>query len=121
MDELTGGSLTNVAIKAATANLNLKADMYEWQAFTFVQQVLSLNGIETEDIKFKRRAISNDSEIIQDITLMRSDITRKKALELNPYIQADEIEDILNDMDAEDATGLPGADDLQDAIDNGGE
>ena len=121
MDELTGGSLTNVAIKAATANLNLKADMYEWQAFTFVQQVLSLNGIETEDIKFKRRAISNDSEIIQDITLMRSDITRKKALELNPYIHADEIEDILNDMDAEDATGLPGEDELQDVINSGGE
>lgn len=117
MDELTGGSLTNVAIKVATTNLNLKADRYEWQAFTFVQQILFLLGIETEDIKFKRRTITNDSEVVQDIMLMRSDITRKKALELNPYIQADEIEAILSDMDAEDTTGLPGEDELQAQID----
>lgn len=117
MDEIKGGSLTNVAIKVATTNLNLKADRYEWQAFMFVQQVLALLGIETEDIKFKRRTITNDSEVVQDIMLMRSDITRKKALELNPYIQADEIDAILNDMDAEDATGLPSADELQAQID----
>jgi hypothetical protein len=117
MDEITGGSLTNVAIKIATTNLNLKADRYEWQAFTFVQRVLALLGVETEDIQFKRRVISNDSETVQDIYAMRSDITRKKALELNPYIQADEIEELLKDMDAEDASGLPSADELQAQID----
>jgi len=117
MDEIRGGSLTNVAIKVATTNMNLKADRYEWQAFTFVQQILFLLGIKTEDIKFKRRTITNDSEVVQDIALMRSDITRKKALELNPYIQADEIDDIIKDLDAEDASGLPSADELQKQID----
>ena len=124
MDEITGGSLTNVAIKVATTNMNLKADRYEWQAFTFVQRILALLGIETEDIKFKRRTIVNDSEVVADIQAMRSDITRKKALELNPYIQADEIDTILKDMDAEDASGLPSAEELQAQIDqmkNGGE
>lgn len=42
MDALTGGSLTNVAIRAAAASLNLKADRYEWQVFRFVQQLLAL-------------------------------------------------------------------------------
>ena len=42
MDAMTGGSLTNVAIKATMANLDMKASRYEWQAFKFVQDVLKL-------------------------------------------------------------------------------
>ena len=64
MDEMTGGSLTNVAIETATANLNLKADRYEWQAFDFVQRILALIGVETEEIRFKRQTIANRSEIV---------------------------------------------------------
>ena len=45
LDEVTGGGLTNVAIKAALTNLNLKCDRYEWQAYAFVQGVLRLLGI----------------------------------------------------------------------------
>ena len=42
MASLTGGSLTNVAIRAAMANLNLKADRYEWQVRHFMQELLTL-------------------------------------------------------------------------------
>ena len=110
MDEIRGGSLTNVAIKTALANLELKVNRYEWQVFQFVQKLLRLIGVETEDIRFTRQTISNTSEIVQDIAVFRSDITRRKALELNPYIMNDEIDQLLEDMDAEDATG---ADDMK--------
>ena len=102
MDELTGGSLTNVAIQAAMTNLNLKCDRYEWQCFRFVQQVLKLIGVQTENIRFKRQAIVNKSETVQDIYTMHSDLDRRTRLKLNPYIEQDEIDEIIDAMDQED-------------------
>lgn len=102
MKELTGGSLTNVAIKAAMTNMNLKADGFEFEAFAFVQSILRLIGIETEIIHFKRRDIVNDTEIVDNIYSMRADISHRKALELNPYIEQDEIDGILKEMETEE-------------------
>ena len=95
MDALTGGSLTNVAIRAAAANLNLKADRYEWQVRQFVQNLLTLIGHPTEDVRFKRQTIANESEVVADIAAMRDDIDQRTALRLNPYIQEEEIEGLL--------------------------
>lgn len=92
LSQLTGGSLTNVAIRAATANLNLKADRYEWEVFRFVRDLLKLIGVETDEIRFHRQQIGNQSEIIADICAMRPDIDRRTALKLNPYIQPEEAE-----------------------------
>ena len=98
MDALTGGSLTNVAIRAATANLNLKADRYEWELTQFVSDLLMLIGVsDAGDIRFKRQDVSNASEIVADIAVMRADIDRNTALRLNPYIQNEEVEGILEE------------------------
>lgn len=105
LDEVTGGSLTNVAIKAALTNLNLKCDRYEWQVYAFVQGVLRLLGIETEVISFVRQGLVNQSEVVQDINLMRDYIDDETALRLNPYINADEIPDILERMAAQRYAG----------------
>ena len=91
MASLTGGSLTNVAIRAAMANLNLKADRYEWQVRHFMQELLTLLHLETEEIHFKRQAIANESELVADIQNMRQDIDQRTALRLNPYIADEEI------------------------------
>ena len=96
MDALTGGSLTNVAIRAAAANLNLKADRYEWQVRRFVMNLLDLIGHPTADVFFKRQTIANESEMVADIAVMRDDIDQRTALRLNPYIQEEEIEALLN-------------------------
>jgi hypothetical protein len=95
LEEITGGSLTNVAIRAATTNLNLKCDRYEWQCFAFVQQILRLIGIETEAISFVRQALVNQTETISDINLMLEYIDHQTALELNPLIMPDQIEQIM--------------------------
>lgn len=95
MDALTGGSLTNVAIRAAAANLNLKADRYEWQVRRFVATLLWLIGCPTDEIRFKRQTIANESETVKDIAVMRGDIDHRTALRLNPYVQAEEVEGIL--------------------------
>jgi hypothetical protein len=119
MDELTGGSLTNVAIRAATANLNLKADRYEWQVRRFVKDILDLVGKPTDEIRFKRQSIANESETVADIAVMRQDIDRRTALKLNPYIQEEEIEQIMLDLDAESVTGQPSIDELDKIIREG--
>lgn len=120
MDELTGGSLTNVAIETAMLNLNLKADRYEWQCFQFVQNVLRLLGVETEEIRFKRQQLVNRSETVADIAAMRQDIDLRTALKLNPYIDQEEIDDIIANVDAEATTSQPSVDDL-DKLLRGGE
>lgn len=116
VNELTGGSLTNVAIQAAMTNINLKADRYEWQAFSFVQGVLRLIGVETEEITFKRQTIANRSEIVQDIATMREDIDQETALKLNPYIMQEEIEQIIRNTAAQQFSGLPSVGELEKTV-----
>lgn len=118
MQELTGGSYTNVAIRAAMINLNLKVDRYEWQCFNFVQNILKVIGIETERISFVRQNIVNDTEVISNIYMMREDIDRETALKLNPYIAQEDIKQIMADLDAEDIAGMDSMDELDDAIDD---
>lgn len=71
---ITGGSLTNVAIRAAMSNLDRKVDRYEWQVFQFVQNVLKLLGVTTEKIAFVRQNIVNEYELVQMVQMMRNDI-----------------------------------------------
>lgn len=113
MEELTGGSLTNVAIQAAMTNLNLKCDRYEWQCFRFVQRVLALVGVKTEEITFKRQTIVNETEKIDNIVKTRDHIGLKKSLELNPYIMQEEIPEIMQDVAAEQVAGLPSMQQLE--------
>lgn len=108
--EFTGSSLTNVGIEAATINLNLKADGLEWGAFAFVQGVLRLIGVETEEISFKRREIVNKSEIVQDIILMSEYLDDETVLKKIPYIEQEEIPQILENVNARRMTGYSSAD-----------
>ena len=108
MTEITGGSLTNVAIETATLNMNLKVDAFEWQAFAFVQRLLELAGIKTEKIAFKRRTIANGSEIIQNIYMAQGDLDRETRLKLNPMIAQEEIPAIMERLDEEETVGLAG-------------
>lgn len=106
VSELTGGSLTNVAIRASMANLDLKANAYEWQCFDFVQKLLRILGIETERIRFKRQTIANESEIIQDIYTAQGDLDKETRLKLNPMILPEEIDDIIKRGEEESLLGM---------------
>lgn len=118
---ITGGSLTNVAIKAAMTDMDMKANALEWQGFVFVQQICRLAGFETEQITFKRRSMNNDSETIADIQAMRSDIDAETALRLNPYIEDEAIEPILRNLEAERVSGLQSVESLEREINGAGD
>lgn len=94
-DRLTGTQLTNVAIRTASAAMDLKADRYEWQVFRCVRTILRLVGVDTEEIRFRRRTLISESEIVTDISRMRNDIDRETALKLNPYLQTEEVDRLL--------------------------
>lgn len=101
---LSGGSLTNIAIKAAMTDLDLKTDDFENEALDFMENILILyreiTGDNTETkINFIRRNIVNDAEVIDNIVKMRNDISQRTALELNPYIE--DVEEELNRIEEE--------------------
>ena len=106
MKTLTGSSLTNVAINSAKTDLDLKTDEFEWQCIEFVENLLALyeeykGNIKNSDIKFIRRTITNDTEIIDNIYKMRQDIDHRTALQLNPYIESKEVDNIIKEIDKE--------------------
>lgn len=121
LDEITGGSLTNVAIRAAETNLTLKCDRYEWQVFAFVQQLLKLLGHDVEQISFVRRSLSNASEVVADIALMREDIDQETALRLNPYIAEEDIPGIMERTALEKYSGTARLPEEEDGIDGSGD
>lgn len=112
MSELTGGSLTNVAINVAKTDFDLKVDLFEWQALDFVNNILSLIGYENEEIQFKRRTITNDTETVQNIYTMRADLDHETALDLNPLIPDQMVDDILRRFAAEQL-GLEDGEELE--------
>lgn len=104
---LSGGSLTNVAIKANMMDLDLKADDFENQVYSFLYNIIGLmleiKGKQNDnyDIELIRRSLVNDTEAIDNIYKMRSDISHETALKLNPYIK-----DEKKEMELVDEEGL---------------
>jgi len=88
LEVIQGGSLTNVAINVAKTDFDLKTDLFEWQVADFVQNILSLLGLPEVEIKFKRRSITNDTEMVNNISTMLADgyIDTETALNENPLI-----------------------------------
>ena len=113
---ITGGSLTNVAIRAASKDINLKCDRWEWCAFDFVQNTLRLQGVDTEEISFTRQPLENETETIENIYRAAEDLDRETRLRKNPMISQDEIPQIMKNKAAEEVSGLESLDRLKQEI-----
>lgn len=100
-EALTGGSLTNVAIRAAFANLDLKCDRFEWQVAHFVRSLLGLLGVDRPMIRFPRQVLTNTLETARALQLTRADLDREAALRLNPLLQPEEADRIRRTTEAE--------------------
>lgn len=85
-----GQVVTATEIKYANQELDNKADILEWRVCDFVEKLLKLIGVpfEQDEVKFKRRSVINDSEIIDNISTMLTDqyVDAKWAVENNPLI-----------------------------------
>lgn len=100
---VASGSVVTAQIDAAFANLDLKADDYEFNVIDFLQGVLAVLGIE-DDPTFTRNKIVNANEqigtLLQAREYLDSEYLTKKILEL--LGDGDLAEEILKRLDAED-------------------
>lgn len=92
---------TNDHIDAAYQPMDEEADDYEYQVVTFIQQILSLIGIE-DTPQFKRNRISNQAEQTQMIMSVADYLDDETILRKLPFINVDEVTQILMRKDAED-------------------
>ena len=107
------GTLTTVEINARRENLNLKIDDFENEAHNFMNSVMQIyqeiyGEVKNYNLTFIRSGLINETEIIDNIIKIRSDIDHRTALELNPMIDNDNIDVILERMKEEDMIVLGG-------------
>lgn len=91
---------TNDHIDAAYQPMDENADDFEYQIIEFVQQILSLMGVEDTPI-FKRNRISNQMEQTQMVMLAAQYLDEETVLKKLPIITVDEVPEILAKKDAE--------------------
>ena len=92
---------TNDHIDAAYQPLDDEADDFEYQIIEFIQQLLSLMGIEDTPV-FKRNRISNQKEQTDMILSCADYLDDETILSKLPFISVDEIINILAKKDQAD-------------------
>jgi hypothetical protein len=94
--DVTGGSLTNVALNIAFDNLMKKIARYEWQPFYFVQDIMSVIGLPpTENISFKYEIPRNIKEYSDMVINAANYLDEETILIKLPFIAVDEVKPIL--------------------------
>lgn len=103
---------TNDHIDAAYQPLDENADDFEYNVVEFIQQLLSLKGIENDDPIFKRNRISNQQEQVDMVLSAANYLDDRTILEKLPFITVDEVARILKEKGTEDMERF---DDAQDS------
>ena len=114
----SGRAVTATEINVSREPTDFKADLFEMHCIDFVENILRLNGIDGKEPKFKRRTTTNDTEIVNAISVMRSDLSLETTLKLNPMIPDDMIEQNIRELEAEHLALTP---DSNSANENEGE
>lgn len=107
--EITGGSLTNVAIKSALRNHLVKVGYWEQnEVVETVRGILDIMGLQSEAINYKFDIFINDLEQTQMIldAVVQIGLPKRYALSKLPFVSPDEIDEIYSEMELEE-TGYP--------------
>ena len=101
-DKISAGNVTATAINAAYQNIDLKCDRFEMCISDFIDHILKLIGIE-DSPSFKRTRITNMAEDTQMILSAADYLDTETVLQHLPFLSPDEIEDIMEKKQAEEA------------------
>ena len=101
-DKISAGNVTATAINAAYQNIDLKCDRFEMCVSDFIDHILKLIGIE-DSPSFKRTRITNMAEDTQMILSAADYLDSETVLQHLPFLSPDEIEDIMEKKQAEEA------------------
>lgn len=97
---LAGGQKTATEIEAAYEPMERKADLFENCIRVFLRDILKLAGVD-DTFTFKRVQIANETETTQTVLLAAPLIGDEAAIRHIPWLTPDEVEDILNQRDAD--------------------
>lgn len=103
---------TATEINAAYQPMDEEADMFEYQLIEYIQQILSIMGLEDMPL-FKRNRITNQKEQTDMIMSCADLLDRETILEKLPFITVDEVPTILARMDAEAVKSMPTDEDVE--------
>ena len=112
-DKISAGNVTATAIQASYENLTLKCDGFESCVFDFIQGLLELIGVNDAPT-FKRSKIINMAEDTQMILQAAQFLDDETILKHLPFLNIDEISDILIKVDKEEADRYEDEEDEQD-------
>lgn len=101
-DKISAGNITATAINAAYENLELKCDGYEYCVTECIKGLLALAGID-DDPTYHRRKTTNQPEVTQMVLSAAQYLDDETILKLLPFLNIDEINDIMVRKDKEEA------------------
>ncbi len=101
-EKISAGQITATAIEASYENLSLKCDAYEMCINDFIKGILRLVGIEDAPT-FKRSRIVNMAEDTQMVLQAAQYLDDETILEMLPFLNIDQIPDILERRRVEEA------------------
>lgn len=104
-EAVAAGQVTATQINAAYQAMDEEADAFEYQVIIFIQQLLTLMGLEGTP-QFKRNRISNQTEQVNMVLSEAEYLDDQTILELLPNITPDMVDEILARKDAQDAERL---------------
>lgn len=102
-EAIANGNTVATAIRASYEPLNNKTDDFEYCVVEFIQNILYLAGIE-DDPTFKRSTIVNQTEETNMVLAAAQYLDNETILKHLPFINIDEINDILDNTTREEAT-----------------
>lgn len=101
-DKIQAGNITATAINAAYENLELKCDGYEYCVTECIKGLLDLAGIDDAPT-YHRRKTTNQPEVTQMVLSAAQYLDDETILKKLPFLNIDEIEDIMIRKDKEEA------------------
>lgn len=103
-------ALTATEIKASYDPLEMKVNKWETQVRRFVIQIMNLAGLGeyANQVRFERRLLANQMELTQMVIMAANYLDRRTILTKLPFIEVDEIDEILQQLDVENTLGGEG-------------
>lgn len=101
-EKISAGNVTATAIRASYENLTLKCDGFETCVVDFIAALLNLIGVDDAPT-FKRSKIINMQEDTQMILQAAQYLDDETILKHLPFLNIDEVEDILKNLTKEEA------------------
>lgn len=101
-DKITAGNITATAIESAYENLDLKCDGYEYCVTECISNLLKLVGID-DSPTYHRRKTTNQAEVTNMVLSAGQYLDDETILKHLPFLNIDEIDEILVRRDKEEA------------------